>query len=545
MSFFLGGLAAGAIAITVSLLLRLFAGGLFIPELASQTLFSLTPGQVESQAVETLGPLAKYSAFIGSVAANLILYGLIGLLVGLLQKKKRLLSKGYVLNAIQSSLVAYIILLMISALLLALTETNVQAKLDSIKFLAIYLVPANIAFGFILSSFYERIVVLSRRRSSTMATKKEDTISTSKEEIDYKKRLFLRAGIASAVALPILYFGLNSLLVPKKEVQQLSPSLSALLRSKPIPPGFEDPKLRSLVESEITPTDLFYRIDKNPIVPEVNAQTWNLSMKGLVDNPFEINYKELRDMPSIEQFATLECVSNKIGGDLISTAIWKGVRLKDLLEKAHVKPTAKYIVFRCFDGYDVGIPLERGLLEGTILAYDMNGAPLTSEHGYPVRAIVPGIYGMMNAKWMTEIELVDKTYEGYWQRKGWSNIAKYNTHSFIIIPGNAPIRKRFRNLEEALNANGTVPVAGMAFAGDRGILKVEVSTDGGTTWKSAKIKDPLSQYTWVLWNAELDLTGGNIHKIVVRATDKTGKIQTDQIQNPFPNGATGYHIINV
>ena len=541
MSFFIGGLAAGAIAITVSLLLRLFAGGLFIPELASQTLFSLTPGQVESQAVERFGPLAKYSAFIGAVVANLILYGLIGLLVGLLQKKKRLPSKGYVLNAIQSSLVAYIILLMISALLLALTETNVQAKFDSIKFLAIYLVPANIAFGFTLSSFYERIVLLSRR-SSAMATKREDT--TSKTEIDYKKRLLLRAGIASAVALPILYFGLNSLLLPKKEVQQLSPSLSALLRSKPKPPGFEDPRLRPLLESEITPTDLFYRIDKNPIVPEVNAQTWNLTMKGLVDKPFEINYKELRDMPSIEQFATLECVSNKIGGDLISTAIWKGVRLKDLLEKAHVKPTAKYIVFRCFDGYDVGIPLERGLLEGTILAYDMNGAPLTSEHGYPVRAIVPGIYGMMNAKWMTEIELVDKVYEGYWQRKGWSNIAKYNTHSFIIIPGDALARKRFRNLEPS-NANGTVPVAGMAFAGDRGILKVEVSTDGSATWKTAKIKDPLSQYTWVLWDAELDLTGSNNHKIVVRATDKTGKIQTDQIQDPFPNGATGYHMINV
>jgi len=538
MSFFVGGLAAGAIAVTVSLLLRLFVGGIFIPEIESQTLFSLTPGQVESQAVERFGPLAKYSAFIGAVAANLILYGLIGLLVGLLQKKKRLPSKGYVLNAIQSSLVAYIILLVISALLLAVTETNVQVKLDSIRFLAIYLVPANIAFGFTLSSFYERIVLL--RRSSITVTKKEDT---SKIEIDYKKRLLLRTGIASAVALPILYFGLNSLLVPKKEIQQLSPSLSALLRSKSKAPGFEDPKLGSLLESEITPTDLFYRIDKNPIVPEVNAQTWNLTMKGLVNKPFEINYKELRDMPSIEQFATLECVSNKIGGDLISTAIWKGVRLKDLLEKAHVKPTAKYIVFRCFDGYDVGIPLERGLLEGTILAYDMNGAPLTSEHGYPVRAIVPGIYGMMNAKWMTEIELVDKVYEGYWQRKGWSNIAKYNTHSFIIIPGNAPIRKRFRNLEVS-NVNGTVPVAGMAFAGDRGIAKVEVSTDEGATWKIAKIKDPLSQYTWVFWNAELDLTGNN-HKIVVRATDKTGKIQTDQIQDPFPNGATGYHTIDV
>jgi DMSO/TMAO reductase YedYZ molybdopterin-dependent catalytic subunit len=545
-SFFLGGIAAGAIAISVSLLLRLFVGGLFIPELASQTLFSLTPGQVESQAVETLGPLAKYSAFIGAIIANLILYGLIALLLGLLQKKNRKLSlKGYVGNVIQYSLVAYIILLLVSVLLLSLTETNVQAKLNSIKFLAIYLVPPNIAFGLTLSSFYERIT-LSRSPATMVAEEKDTTTTNNKAEIDYKKRMLLRAGIASAVALPILYFGLNSLLLPKKELQQqLSPSL-ALLKSKPLPTGFVDPRLTPLLESEITPTDLFYRIDKNPIVPVVDAQAWNLTVKGLVDKPFELNYKELRGMSSVEQFATLECVSNKIGGDLISTAIWKGVQLKDILGKAHLMPGAKYIVFRCFDGYDVGIPLERGLMEGTILAYDMNGSPLTAEHGYPVRAIVPGIYGMMNAKWLTEIEIVDKVYEGYWQRKGWTNVAKYNTHSVIIIPGNALARKRFRNLEASnVVLNDRVPVAGMAFAGDRGISKVEVSIDGGTTWKTAKIKDPLSQYTWVLWNAELDLTVKASHRIVVRATDKTGKIQTDEVTDPFPNGATGYNMVNV
>jgi DMSO/TMAO reductase YedYZ molybdopterin-dependent catalytic subunit len=390
-----------------------------------------------------------------------------------------------------------------------------------------------------------------------MATKKETKATTDNtttttdskaEEIDYKKRLFLKAGIASAVALPILYYGLNTLLLPKKAVQQ-SAYLYQLLRSRPKTLGFQDPRLAPLLESEITPTDLFYRIDKNAVVPSVNAQTWNLTMKGLVDKPFVISYKDIIDMPSVEQFATLECVSNKIGGDLISTAIWKGVRLKDLLEKAQVKPTAKYIVFRCSDGYDVGIPLERGLFEGTILAYNMNGAPLTTEHGYPLRAIVPGIYGMMNAKWLTEIELVDTVYEGYWQRKGWSNIAKYNTHSFIIIPDSALVRKRFANLGSSSNVasnDGIVPVAGMAFAGDRGISKVEVSTDGGTSWKDARIKDPLSQYTWVLWATELNLADKSADKkIVVRATDKTGKIQTDIIANPFPDGAKGYHIVDV
>jgi Oxidoreductase molybdopterin binding domain/Mo-co oxidoreductase dimerisation domain len=148
--------------------------------------------------------------------------------------------------------------------------------------------------------------------------------------------------------------------------------------------------------------------------------------------------------------------------------------------------------------------LERGLLEGSILAYDMNLAPLTSEHGYPVRAIVPGLYGMMNPKWITEIELVDSVYEGYWARNGWTNIASEDTHSSIVIPGHAPVTDRFRNLELdiiSIVPGQRVPVAGIAFAGDRGISKVEVSTDGGGNWKSANIKDPLSNYMWVLWDA--------------------------------------------
>jgi DMSO/TMAO reductase YedYZ molybdopterin-dependent catalytic subunit len=546
--YFVSGLAAGAIAITVSLLLRLFVDGLFIPELASQTLFSLTPGQVESRAVETLGPVAKYSAFIGAVIANIILYGLISLLfMRLLQGSKSLISKGYTLRAILFSVIAYFILIIAGAILLSLAESEQEAKLNSAMLLAIYLVPSSIAFGFTLSYFYQ--ILIPSSSVSFISENNADTANSrsGRPEIDYRKRVLLRASIASAVALPIIYFGLGSLIVPRKEgQQQLSSSLSALLRSKPIPQEFNDPKLRPLLESEITPTDLFYRIDKNPIVPQVNAQTWNLTVKGLVENPFTINYKELRDMPSVEEFATLECVSNKIGGDLISTALWKGIHLKDLLDKAHVKPNSKYIVFRCYDGYDVGIPLERAMFEGTILAYDMNNAPLTSEHGYPVRAIVPGIYGMMNAKWITQIELVDAVYEGYWQRKGWSNKATYNTHSFIIIPGNSLARKRFGDLESSsVMLDGPVPIAGMAFAGDRGIAKVEVSIDGGATWNNANIKDPLSQYTWVLWNAELDLTRNGKHKIIVRATDKAGNIQTDTYTDPFPNGATGYDMVSV
>jgi DMSO/TMAO reductase YedYZ molybdopterin-dependent catalytic subunit len=559
----IGGLAAGAIAVAVSLLVRLFAGGSFLPEIASQTLFSLTPGQIESRAVETLGPLAKYSALIGAVVANIILYGLISLLSLSGRLYSRLRSKGYIGNAIQSSVLAYIILLFVGVILFALAEIDIQTKFSSIGMLSIYLILPNIAFGFVLCSFYERMlpstqrpIVFSKKQHTSSATTPSTT--DKQTEIDYKKRQFLRAGIASAVALPILYFGLGSLISPRQEVQQSTSSLLSQFQrrsagSKPV--GFEDPRLAQLLASEITPTDLFYRIDKNPIVPVVMASTWKLTVKGLVAKPLEMKYMDLRNMSSIEEFATLECVSNKLDGDLTSTAVWKGVRLKDILEKAQVMPRTKYIVFRCYDGYDVGIPLERGLSEGTLLAYDMNGTSLTAEHGYPVRAIVPGLYGMMNPKWIIEIELVDGIYEGYWQRKGWANNAKYNTHSFIVIPGNAAVGKRFSNIaasgatahsSPSSSSSEMVPIAGVAFAGDRGISKVEVSTDGGTTWKDARLKDPLSPYTWVLWTVELNMTGkGNHYQIIARATDKIGKVQTAEIADPFPNGSTGYPVINV
>lgn len=538
---FVVGLAAGAVAIAISLIIRSFAVGPFIPELASQTLFSLTPGQFESQAVANFGPLAKYSAFAGAIIANFILYGLFAIWVDRLQNKLRW--KGYVGKAILSSALAYVILLIVTISLVTITEARTHTQPTSIMRLVLSLILPQIAFGFTLSSFYEKI----RRPSRTPVVEKPSETTT---QIDYKKRALLRAAIASAVALPILYLGLNRLF-PTQEVQPPSSSSLSLLplQSKSKPLGFEDPRLAPLLDSEVTPTYLFYRIDINPIVPVVDATSWTLTVKGLVNNPLTITYEEIKAMPSVKEYATLQCVSNKIGGDLTSTALWRGVRLKDVLQKAQVKPGAKYIAVRCYDGYDVGIPLERGLLDGSILAYEMNLAPLTSEHGYPVRAIVPGLYGMMNPKWITEIELVDSVYEGYWARNGWTNVATEDTHSFIVIPGQAPVRDRFRNLDvENINIvpGQKVPVAGIAFAGDRGIAKVEVSTDGGVTWKSASIKDPLSKYTWILWTAGFTpVTAQGNYRIVVRATDKTGKIQTAEVRPPFPDGATGYHMINI
>ena len=197
------------------------------------------------------------------------------------------------------------------------------------------------------------------------------------------------------------------------------------------------------------------------------------------------------------------------------------------------------------DGYDVGIPVDRALLDGTLLTFEINGQPLPTEHGYPIRAIVPGLYGMMNPKWITSIEAVNGVYEGYWQRRGWTNDANYETMSDVIVPGSAAVTERFNIQGSNLVALGVVPIAGIAFAGDRGISKVEVSTDGGVSWMTATVKDPLSDYTWVLWSAEWNPPKTGNYKIMVRATDGDGNLQTATVTNPFPNGATGYHVLDI
>ena len=542
-SVFLVGLVAGAIAIAVSLALRTFFSAIFIPELASQTLFSITPGEVESQAVETLGPVAKYSAFIGALIVNLVVYGIISLVAYRIRTQINS-GNSFLGAAAISSGISYVAILIIFFVLLAVADIEIQTL--SIQTVIMYLIPPQVAFGFMSAFFYKNIQPRASKDAPKETVAYDRTGSGSiSSGVDQNRRLFIKAGLASVVIIPLLYLGLNNLLFPRESTQSRLP-LESQIASKPRPAGFEDPRLTALLASEITPTDLFYRVDINPVPPTVDANSWRLVVKGLVNTPLTITYEQLRSMASIPQIATLECVSNKIANDFIGTAIWNGIKLKSVLDQAGLKPNAKYIVFRCADGYDVGIPLDRGLQEGSILAYGMNGETLNAKHGFPIRAIIPGLYGMMNPKWITEIEVIDRVYEGYWQKKGWANNARYNTHSYIVIPGNAPIRKIFRNLGSVNAIVGEqIPIAGVAFAGDRGISTIQVSSDGGATWKDARVKNPLSPYSWVIWTTELDVTSGRDYKIVVRAIDKTGKIQTGEVREPFPSGATGYHTVEV
>ncbi|HEX7206548.1 MAG TPA: molybdopterin-dependent oxidoreductase, partial [Nitrososphaeraceae archaeon] len=414
--FFIFGLAAGVASLSLSLFLKLTINGLFIPEIASQGLISISSGEIESQAVLTLGPLAKYSTFIGAMVVNVIIYGIIGTVLGKLFLKMNL--PRYAVRSMLSTFISYMILIAITIIFMVLSTTPGQSISIPVISFALFLLPSavyGLIFAFLFGNKNKRIDPVETHSEVGNVINK----SSKTTDIDYNKREMIRALIISVIAIPLVYFGFNRLTSGSGQQQQqqqqpraLDASIKQFLQSKSKPPGFENPILTPLVDAEVTPTFIFYRIDINTVVPHVSADDWNLTIKGLVDNPVVIKYAELRGMNSVEEFATLTCISNKIGGNLVGTALWKGVRLRDILSKAGIQSSVKYIVFRCSDGYDVGIPLENGMMDSTIMAYDMNNSPLTSEHGYPVRAIVPGFYGMMNPKWITEIELVDKTYEG-------------------------------------------------------------------------------------------------------------------------------------
>ena len=287
------------------------------------------------------------------------------------------------------------------------------------------------------------------------------------------------------------------------------------------------------VMSAITPNKDFYIVSKNVLDPTVTVSRWRLEVDGLVGKPIAWTYDEVLKLPAETRAVTLECISNGIGGRLLSTAQWRGVTLKTLLERAGGvdAPQGKHVVFTGVDGYVTSLPLPDLLEARALLAYEMNGETLPQRHGFPLRAIVPGRYGEQSAKWVTRVEITDHEVKGFYQSQGWS-AAQLETISRIDAPHKeAPL--------------GEIPISGVAFAGIRGIQQVEVSVDGGATWQRASLQPPLSDQTWVLWNWAWRPSAPGMYTIVARATDGTGKLQTEEKRGTVPNGATGWHEINI
>jgi DMSO/TMAO reductase YedYZ molybdopterin-dependent catalytic subunit len=283
----------------------------------------------------------------------------------------------------------------------------------------------------------------------------------------------------------------------------------------------------------VMPNDRFYRIDTALLTPTVNTDGWTLRIHGMVDRETTLTWDELIGLPMFEQYVTIACVSNEVGGDLVGNAKWTGVRLREVLALAGVQASATQLVGRSVDGWTAGMPTAWVMDESRepMIAVKMNDEPLPPSHGYPARLIVPGLYGYVSAtKWLTELELNTlEGFDGYWVPLGWAKEAPILTQSRIDTP-----RGRV--------TAGTVPVAGIAWAPDRGISRVEVAIDG--EWQEARLSSPISDATWVQWVYDWSATSGQ-HVISVRATDGNGETQTEQRTPPAPDGARGWHTVSL
>lgn len=306
---------------------------------------------------------------------------------------------------------------------------------------------------------------------------------------------------------------------------------------------------------EVTPVPQFYVVSKNAQDPAVDARLWRLRISGLAQRPFSVGLDELMSLPRRDEFVTFQCVSNPVGGSLISNAFWSGVSLAALLERAAPQATAGRVVFRAPDGHEESIPLDVAWRAENLVAYAMNGELLTRLHGHPARAVLPGLYGFKQVKWLTQIELAPQTHRGYWPRRGWTDEAVVRTTARIDL-----VRRE----------GNAVRLAGMAFAGRRSLSAVEVrvgpigelgasgsalsagsaatAPTGASGWSPAELHlPPLSPMTWIQWRALLPTPAPAAGELFAeaRAVDGEGRPQDSALEGPFPNGASGFHRVPV
>ncbi len=286
-----------------------------------------------------------------------------------------------------------------------------------------------------------------------------------------------------------------------------------------------------------TPNDKFYVVNYADSAVgfsrEVNIEQWKVSLTGEVKTPMKLGWRDILNRDAFDQVATLECIDTLPGGDSLGNAMWRGISLKKLLQEAGVdEETARDVIFRAVDGYDDSIPFARAMQDDVMLAYLMNGEKLPKAHGFPLRLIVPGLYGIKNVKWITEIEVYNGDYLGYWQRKGWTDDGTIKIFSRIDSPGHY---QTLRGPEQ--------PFRGIAFGGPQTITKVELSFDAGKTWNEAELEPTLSPYSWVIWNYRWQPPKPGKYQVAVRATDVKGQLQIAELVRPQPAGASGLHTI--
>ncbi len=523
VSTFAYGFLAGAAALLFNFVLRLAGIAAFPPESALNAFLRVVPASIEEPAVQQLGDFAGQLGLLIATLIAAAVYGTVTLAFDLYAGRK-----------VTSTGLGRLEVLLVPAAVMWGVFGLVLFPLDGDSFFGIASPAASAAslwafpFTFLL---VQGVFALTLSRWYDPRARMALAAAVAQRP-DLARREFIEKGAIGVLAVLAVLVGLTSLaqFVPSR-IRPAGGGQPIDLQDAPA--IFRDPRLANLVDNEVTPNEDFYRVAVDVIDPAVDASTWALSVDGLVNSPKKYSLPEVQALPGTSQYTTFECVSNNVNGGLVGNAKWGGVKISDLLADAGgVQAGAKYVVFYGTEGYSVGIPLEKAMMDDSILAYSMNDQSLPVKHGFPLRGVIPGLYGMMSCKWVSRVSVVGSVYTGYWQTRGWTNDATIFTGTFIVEPEASQV---------SISQNsGSIIVAGYAFAGDRGVSKVEVSFDGGRTWQQAVLKKSISNLTWALWAYEWVPPAPGEYQVVARTTDGAGQVQTPIRADPFPNGATGY-----
>ena len=490
----LGGLLAGAAGLGVSLAAAaLLRERLTPPDAVAEAVIDATPGRVEHALIGIVGRYDKPTLLVGVLVALALLSALAGLLAG------RKLWWG-------------------QAVFLAMGAIGVVAALTRPESSATAVVP-------VLAGLATWLVVLP------WVTAPETRPGVARSDADPSRRVFLRR--AGTVALGALVVGVaGRFLGRKRRIVEAARSQLDLPVQKPVVPPGAQLDVPELGPWE-SPNSEFYRIDTAVVVPAVEAAGWRLRIHGMVEKEVVVTYQDLLDRGLTEAWVTLCCVSNPVGGELIGNAWWSGVRVADLIKEAGPRPDADAVLQTSQDGWTCGTPLAALTDDrNALLAVAMNGEPLPLEHGFPVRMVVPGLYGYVSAtKWVVDLEVSRfQDFTAFWTDKGWSEEGPVKTESRIDVP-----RSNHRVMA------GSVRVGGIAWAQHTGIEAVEVQLDGGP-WTPVELGRVPSVDTWVQWAGTVQ-AGPGVHRLAVRATDRSGYVQTAVRRDVIPDGATGWHTI--
>jgi DMSO/TMAO reductase YedYZ molybdopterin-dependent catalytic subunit len=535
-SGFIAGLGAGIIASSLMLILSALLSGISLPEVLGSAITQLMPPAVFQSLHQLIGADAKLYLFYIILIGQCLVFGLIGGLCNLGTGWSRLSwiadDQGQIHWPV-AILLAFVLWLLTCFVFLPLTGAGVFGSALTIGVFNTTLSLAIVGLAFSWVFIYIQNWQIQHRLPAA-------DFDDGLEEKRLARRNALRTGLTvigvgtlGVLAWRFITSGVGGTAAGVSNLPALQK-----FKSKIVPPP--KPKYGTIepvahLSAEVTPNDQYYVVSKNLASdPTVNADGWGLRVYGDVQQPFTLTYAQLLALPMKQQYESMMCISNEVGGPYMSNAQWEGVPLLDLLTRAGVKPGASKVVLHAADDYADSIHLTKALEPTTLIAVRMNGVTLPNGHGFPARLLVPGIYGMKHVKWMTGIEVVNTDFQGFWQQRGWSDPAPIRMTSRIDTP-----------LDSAkLAANRPTYIAGVAFSGNQGISEVDVSFDGGQTWHVATLKRPLSMLTWVLWELPWQPKAGT-HTITVRAIDLQGNVQNPIPASPAPNGSSGYHTLTV